>query len=243
MKASLLVSHIALLIFSKPFSVGFNLSIKFELQMKEINVAYLQFSLADCFNGIYEFLETAMPSFKKTDRVEFTNKGSTIYGIVRKGGASKCEVVQDGAKSVFTVPVSLLKFSTKPLPTQPEHPMDAWGLKKYAASKLNSRGTVCFTAEITHNGKTVIHAQNDGNGGADRYYSATGRYEVVAQFEADAKQWIIDHGMPEAHAIEPANIWISWKAEHAPYAGSATDYIAEWKEALGIEDEAPSMKM
>lgn len=211
--------------------------------MEDLNLVYLLFSFAVCFNGIYEFSETAMPTFMKNDRVEFKNKGIAIHGVVRKGGATTCEVVQDGARSRFKVPATLLSISNKPLPKLPEHPMDAWGVKKYATSKIASRETTCFTAEITHNGRTVIHAQNDGNGGCDRYYSTDGKYAIVDQFEADAKQWLIDHGMPEDRAIEAANIWISWKVERAPYAGSAADYVEEWKEALGIEDDAIEMKM
>jgi hypothetical protein len=89
----------------------------------------------------------------------------------------------------------------------------------------------------------VIYAQNDGNGCCIRYFAINGQYTIVAQFEADAKQWLIDHGMPEDRAIEAGNIWLGWKVERAVYAGSAEDYVSEWKEALGIELDHADMKM
>jgi hypothetical protein len=184
-----------------------------------------------------------MPAFMKHDRVEFSANNKVVYGTVRKSGTSMCEIVQDGAKSVFKVPNKLLAPSPSQLPELPKHPMDAWAINKYKSSKNSNRETQCFTAEITHNGETVIYAQNDGNGCCIRYFAINGQYTIVAQFEADAKQWLIDHGMPEDRAIEAGNIWLGWKVERAVYAGSAEDYVSEWKEALGIELDHADMKM
>lgn len=184
-----------------------------------------------------------MPTFKKNDRVEFNNKSEIIYGTVRKSGADRCEVIKDGAKYTYKVPNTLLRPSQEPLPTLPANPMDVWGIRKYREIKASSEETTCFSAEITYEGKPVIYAENSGKGGCDLYRPTNGEYKTVAQFEADAKKWVIDHGMPEKNYLEAANMWIVWKNERAPYGGSPEDFIAEWKEALNIEDEVPSIKM
>lgn len=184
-----------------------------------------------------------MPAFMKNDRVEFSANNTIIYGTIRKSGTSICEIVQDGAKSVFKVPTPLLSNSNRNLPILPAHPMDVWSVNKYKTSKHESRDNTCFTADISYNGRTVIHAQNDGNGECDRYYAIDGQYSIVAQFEADAKQWLIDHGMPEDQAIEAAHIWIGWKVNRSIYAGNPENYIREWKQVLGLDEEQAEMKM
>ena len=185
--------------------------------------------------------------FKKGDRVELDYKGKVIYGVVKKGG-TRVQVIADGGKEQFGVDPRNLRPSDVPLPKDPPHAMDAWGLKGYKANEAFSEETLMFQSEITLNGKAVISAKNDGRGGCNMYYPLEGGYATVEKFLESAKQWLRDHGMPEDDIYEPGDNWINWKANEQPYGVTAKAMveadIARWKELRGERDEstAPGMK-
>lgn len=56
-------------------------------------------------------------AFKRLDRVEFDNRGETVYGIVERGGKSP-KVVVDGRQSYYNVPEQRLRMSSKPVPPE-----------------------------------------------------------------------------------------------------------------------------
>ena len=177
--------------------------------------------------------------FTKHDRVEFDHNGETLYGVVKRGGKS-VKVVGDGAKFEYSVPSSMLRHSEEPLPKDDPHPMDAWGLKDYAEVAAMSEETMAFTATVTHEGVPFLSAKNDGRGGCNSYYAVSGGYASVTRFEDDARQWLMDNGMPEQDCFEAGDMWLAWKASQAPYGVTATAMVSEWLEALG-KSPAPGM--
>jgi len=185
--------------------------------------------------------------FKKGDRVEFDYEGKVVHGTVAKGG-TLVKVVADGGADTFGVDARNLRASNAPLPKDAPHPMDAWGLKGYSKSQKFSEETLCFSSQVTFNGKAVIEAKNDGQGGSNMYYPLQGGWATVEKFLEDAKQWLRDHGMPEGDIFEPGDNWIDWKANQQPYGVTAKAMveadIARWKELRGDRDEeaAPGMK-
>lgn len=189
-----------------------------------------------------------MPAFKKNDRVEFTYEGELIYGVVTKGG-SKVKLTADGQKYSYTVGEASLRHSTKPMPSDAPHLMDVYSLKKYAEHSAMSAETVAFSSEIQKNGVSIIAAKNNGCGGCNAYYPLSGGYETVNKFEEDAKQWLIDHGMPKEDVSEASNLWIIWKSSSAPFGVTATQYVADWQESMAavlgshedLESPAPRM--
>lgn len=174
-----------------------------------------------------------MPApFTKHDRVEFDHNGETLYGVVRRGGKT-VKVVGDGAKFQYTVPAGMLRHSQVPLPKDDPHPMDAWNLKDYSEVAAMSEETLAFTATVTRDGEAVLSAKNDGRGGCNSYYAISGGYASVSLFEEEAKQWLIDNGMPEEDCYEAGDMWLSWKATQAPYGVTAPAMVSDWLEALG----------
>jgi len=183
-----------------------------------------------------------MPApFSKNDRVEFDHKGETLYGVVKQGGSKTVKVVGDGGKYEYSVPPSMLRHSGQPLAKDDPHPMDAWGLKGYAEVAAMSEETVAFTATVTRDGVPVLAAKNDGRGGCNSYYPVAGGggYGNVQRLEEEAKQWLIDHGMPEEDCFEAGDMWLSWKATQAPYGVTARAMVADWLETLG---KTPSLR-
>lgn len=181
-----------------------------------------------------------MPLFKKHDRVEFDHGKETLYGVVTKGG-KRTSVTLDGAKLAYSVGESALRISTKPLPKDPPHPMDAYTLKSYREAAHLSEETTAFSAEIQKDGVSIIAARNSGHGGCNSYYPLSGGYAVTSQFEDDAKQWLIDHGMDESDVNEASDTWLVWKATQAPFGVTAVQYVEDWKEMLQeVRGDAPS---
>lgn len=184
--------------------------------------------------------------FKKGDRVELDYDGKVIYGVVKKGGA-RVQVIADGGKDQFGVDPRNLRASDAPLPKDPPHAMDAWGLKGYKANESFSEETLMFTSQITFNGKAVIEAKNDGRGGSNMYYPLSGGYATVEKFLESARQWLRDHGMPEGDIFEPGDNWIDWKANQQPYGVTAKamveEDIARWKSIRAEREEAASPGM
>lgn len=173
-----------------------------------------------------------MPStYSKGSRVEFDYRGETLQGVVSRGGA-KAKVIVDGGKLEFTVPAPSLRDSAVPLPKDPSHPMDSWSLKGYSEVAAMSEETQAFTAVVMRNGVQAIHAKNTGRGGCNSYHPATGGYATVAALENEARQWLIDHGMPEEDCIEAADMWLSWKATKAPYGVTAKAFVEDWQSLM-----------
>lgn len=173
-----------------------------------------------------EGLRQAMPvTLKKGTRVEFHDQDGTFKtGVVQSGGA-KVKVVLDGGKYQVTGPAHLFTVSEKPLPKDPPHPMDDWGIVGYRTA--GGEETVKFEATITYKGQKVLHASNDGIGGPNRYDPLRGVDRTIMQkFVADAKQWAADHGAE--NPFEPEDSWVSWKTAEAPYGVTAQQHWDEY---------------
>lgn len=111
--------------------------------------------------------------------------------------------------------------------------MDAWGLKDYSEVPAMSEETTAFTATVTYDGVPVIAAKNDGRGGCNSYYALSGGYATVQRFEEAAKQWLMDHGMPERDCFEAGDMWLTWKASQAPYGMTAKQMVEDWLKTIG----------
>jgi len=172
-----------------------------------------------------------MAKFSKFDRVEFTYDGETVYGVVTRGG-TKPTVIGDGAVSEYRVPEAVLKHSDRPLPKDDPHPMDSWGIKQYKEYRELSEETVAFSAIITRNGVEVMHAKNDGHGGCNMYWPVGGDHTLVTRLESDARQWLIDHGMPEESCFECSDMWLGWKAAEAPFGVTARAMIQKYQQSM-----------
>lgn len=186
-----------------------------------------------------------MPAtYQKGARVEFDHKGETMSGVVSKGG-SKPKVILDGGKLECTVPAAALRDSSRPLPKDPPHPMDSWSLKGYTEMVGMSQETQAFTATVLKDGVPLLAARNDGRGGCNSYYPVTGGYASVTALEDAAKQWLIDHGMPEEDCFEAGDMWMSWKANQAPYGMTGKAMVESWladmAEVRG-EESAPTIR-
>ena len=184
-----------------------------------------------------------MPAtYSKGDRVEFDHKNETLYGVVSRGGAKGCKVIIDGGKLEYRVPPSMIRESSRPLQQDDPHPMDAWALKSYQEVPAMSEETAAFTAAVMKDGKTLLSAKNDGHGGCNTYYPIVGGYASVTQFHEDAKQWLMDHGMPEEDCFEAGDMWLSWKATQAPYGVTARMLVEEWTESMAeMRQPSPSL--
>jgi hypothetical protein len=171
-------------------------------------------------------------SYAKGDRVEFTQGGTIIYGVVSRGGSS-VKVIHDGGEKVTSGDARAFRPSQQPLKKDSPDAMDRWTLASYKAIERRSRETTCFDAKIALDGKPVIEASNDGGGGCNFYRPLPGAPKGVCdKLEADAKAWRIrvTGKEPEKSYGDDADMWISWKADKQPYGVTAAAYWADFEE-------------
>ncbi|MGY3581941.1 hypothetical protein ACVIGB_001136 [Bradyrhizobium sp. USDA 4341] len=183
-------------------------------------------------------------SYAKGDRVEWTDKGTTRYGVVSKGGSRKIEVIHDGGEHMASGSVSVFSLSDHPLKTDGPDAMDRWTLVNYKAFERMSEETTCFNAKVALNGKPVIEASNDGRGGCNMYRRLPGApADVCDQLEADATAWRARLSGREfdRQYHENADQWIEWKADKQPYGVTGADYWAEFDRLLPPEPTSPAM--
>lgn len=172
--------------------------------------------------------------FMKDDRVEFDVNSRTVHGIlVEEDGSLK--VVADGGRMKFTVPFDRLRFSSKALPRNPPHPMDAWQVVNYRELRDVSAETTAYSATISYDGTAVISISNAGHGAPDRLAPLGGDYGVVLEFKSALREWLADHGVAEGEMADEEAFWVSYRVNLAPYGVLAQDAIDEH-----LADQPPS---
>jgi len=176
-------------------------------------------------------------TFRKGDRIEFDHWTGTLQGVVSRGGSTP-RVIIDGRADVFDISPGRLRHSDAPVRRDSPHPMDAWSVASYSSSERFSVKSKAYIAKVALEGKEVIQVIGSGQGEPTRF-APLGREtprSVIADLAGDAMRWLIDHGMPE-HLIEnPAEVWVEWKANEAPYGVTATDLVARLTSGM---DTAP----
>ncbi len=182
-------------------------------------------------------------AWAKGERVEFKadvkvgdgprarKETQVVHGTVI-GAGKTLKVMADGGQSEYTVPPALLSPSTKVLTAAVPDPMDAWAVTSYKEIRSMSEETVAFTAKVTHDGKVVMLASNDGHGGCNRYGALPGFPRIRETFAKAAKDWFVRHGVPEV--IEADDMFITWHATQRPYAVTGPEFVRE--HGLMMED-------
>jgi len=165
-------------------------------------------------------------TFRKGDRVEFDHWSGTRHGVVARAGKVP-RVYTDGRTDVFDVSPGMLRHSDVPVRRDPPHPMDAWSVADYSHSDAYSLKSRAYIAKVALDGVPVLQVIGSGLGDPTRY----GRIRndvpksVVGDLESAARQWLLDHGMPEHGIANPADVWVEWKAQQAPYGITAADLV------------------
>ena len=159
---------------------------------------------------------------RKGTRVEYIDRGNYAYGVVLKGGKGKITVICDGGKTQVTGLAAFFRKSNHPLPVDEPSIMDKYSIVKYKNSGFGDE-TPQFNAEIALNGKVVMWASNNGQGGCNMY---RGDRIVREQFSADATEWGKQFGYP--YKIEVEDTWVEWAAREKIYGVLAVDYFKEY---------------
>ena len=164
-------------------------------------------------------------ALKKGDRVEWIQGSETRYGVVFRGG-KRPTVYIDGGERQVQGPSTAFNISNHPLPADEPSVMDKWAIKSYKDSGFGEE-TPQFQAEITINGKVVLHVSNEGMGGSNRYYPARGMTRgVIDQLVSDATAWGKQFGYPYDFEVE--DTWVEWAAREKIYGKKAVDYFKEY---------------
>ena len=176
---------------------------------------------------------------RKGDRVEFTDKGVTKYGVVSKGGSKKVEVTLDGAEYCVRGSAGAFRKSDYPLPVDTEpSPMDNYAVTGYKEFKSFDGGG--FNAYITYKGKKILEAFDEGNGGEVNIHGIGGtpyaRSPEEEKFYADAKAWAIQFG--DSNGFGAVGMWFEWYVYERPYGVTSKAFwdkfnkkLASWKSA------------
>jgi hypothetical protein len=173
--------------------------------------------------------------YAKGDRVEWTQRGTVIYGVVSTGGSGTIKVIHDGGEMVSSGDARTFRPSQHPLKKDDPDAMDRWTLVNYKAIERRSRETTCFDAKIALDGKPVIEASNDGGGGCNFYRPLPGAPKGICdKLDADAKAWRARAAGRELERSYDADMWISWKADKQPYGVTAAAFWADF------DDTAPA---
>lgn len=168
----------------------------------------------------------AASRFMKNDRVEFDVNSRTIHGVLVED-AETLKVMADGGKLRFTVPLTRLRFSSKLLPKNAPHPMDAWQVTGFTEFSEIASETMAYVATITLDGLPSIAASNPGNGSPDRLVPLNGDYATILEFRASVRNWLADHEVDEGEIVDEESFWITYKARMAPYGVLVEEAIAE----------------
>ncbi|NTF17745.1 hypothetical protein G6L37_04980 [Agrobacterium rubi] len=169
--------------------------------------------------------------FMKNDRVEFDVNARTVHGVLVEDDEA-LKVMADGGRMKFTVPFSRLRFSSKLLPKNPPHAMDAWQIANFRELKEISSETTAYAAMILLDGAPAISVSNAGNGSPDRLVPINGDYGMVLEFRAAVRNWLKDHDVQDGEIVDEDSFWVTYKARQAPYGVLVNDAIDEH---LGVE--------
>lgn len=166
-------------------------------------------------------------AYLEGSRVEFVYRGELKVGTVIAEG-DRPRVVVDATLDEFTVPARLLRRSDVPVPRDPAHAMDDWGVRGYREHRSRSETSIAFTCAVTFRDRIVISASNDGMGGPNVHSTAPGVFsDMLDRFLMDAHRWLVDHGMPVGAICDAADTWLEWKANDAPFGVTATAMVAD----------------
>ena len=171
---------------------------------------------------------------KKGDRVEFTEKGETKYGVVSRGGAGKITVIMDGGEFQVTGHAPIFRKSDKPLAVDTEpSPMDDYGMVGY--KEFSSPDGGGFNAFITYKGKKILSAHDGGHGGEVEIHSVKKGSHYwnspeQVKFQEDAKAWALQFG--DKDGFGAVDCWIEWYAHKRPYGVTAKMYWEEFNREL-----------
>lgn len=182
----------------------------------------------------------AASRFMKNDRVEFDVNSRTVHGVLVED-AETLKVVADGGKLRFTVPFTRLRFSSKLLPKNPPHAMDAWQVAGFTELREISSETTAYTATITLDGVPLIAVSNPGNGSPDRLVPLNGDYATILDFRASVRAWLADHEVEEGEIVDEESFWLTYKVRMSPFGVLAEEAIAEHLDiADACDDDTPS---
>lgn len=176
---------------------------------------------------------------RKGDRVEFFGPGGSkelLFGVMVSVGAKSARAIMDGAEMEMKGDPRAFRPSTHPLPKDPPHEMDRWGVSAYREFKHGHGDSATFHANITLDGKKVMTAENDGWGGSNLY---SGPRAIQDQFHKDSEKWAQDHGSP--FKGENGDLWVDWKQNKQPYGLTAKAYFADCAKDMashGIQPDA-----
>ena len=169
-------------------------------------------------------------AIKKGDRVEYTQKGETKYGVVLKGGAKKITVVLDGGQLQVSGHPDCFKLSDKPLAVDTvKTPMDKYSVVGYREVRGHD-DSQAFEAFIAKDGKKILSAFDSGHGGGVEYHRVNGS-EDEEQFYSDVKAWARQF-FPEDNGYGSADCWIEWYVNQRPYGVTAQAYWDDYKAML-----------
>jgi hypothetical protein len=172
--------------------------------------------------------------FKKGNRVEYTEKGETKYGVVSRGGSGTITVILDGGEYQVKGHASLFQLSSHPLATDTEaSPMDQYAVTGYREFRSFDGGG--FNAFITKNKKKILEAYDAGEGGETQFMAIQKGSHVwespeSKQFHEDAKAWAIQFG--DRTGTEAAAMWIEWHVHKRPYGVTAKMYWEAFNERI-----------
>lgn len=172
---------------------------------------------------------------RKGDRVEYTTKGETKYGVVLKGGSGTITVVLDGGECQAQGHASSFRKSNHPLPVDTEpSPMDDYAVTGYKEFASPDGGG--FNAFVTYKGKKILSVHDAGQGGEVEYHGVgkDGAYwnsPEEKKFKEDAKAWAIQFG--NRNGFGAADCWIEWYVWKRPYGVTARTYWEEFERMLG----------
>lgn len=172
--------------------------------------------------------------YAKGDRVEFEEQGRTVYGVVTKVGPDLIDVTEDGGIVIHSGPMLSFRPSKHPLKTGGPDEMDCWSVVSYKLKERQSRETPCFEAVIALDGKKVITASNQGNGGCDDFHPLRGAPAgIVDRFEADARAWArrFVESANDGKYREDASDWLDWSVNKKGFGVTAEDYFSKNNQA------------
>ncbi|HPX74027.1 MAG TPA: hypothetical protein PKW51_08950 [Methanoregulaceae archaeon] len=162
--------------------------------------------------------------FKKGDHVEWKNKDRTIeHGVVEKGGSKKITVIKLGGKIVVTGSAACFRPSSFTIPLDPDNPMAKWGVRNYRVVPGHD-DLEPFVCIITHDGKDVIRARQDGWGGPNLYERLScSPQDIEDRLRAESKAWAQHYGWKDP--IEAEDCWLYWATKLQPYGVMSKEYI------------------
>ena len=176
--------------------------------------------------------------FKKGDRIEYTDKGETIYATISKGGAKRITAILDGGRKQVSGHPSLFQLSATSLRKDKPNPMDPYTIKGY--KEIEGHGdSRTFHATICKNGKPILTVENNGWGGCNEYHiggisrkagQLKDDVDTHKEFLSATKSWVTQFGYPDM--IESEDTWVEWYQHQRPYNMLAEEMIQDYYKTI-----------